>query len=80
MAATINVFLTCLLFLVIPSEVHPLPKDQFYPFGAKLGDAQLPKATEDVSSSEIRLKTPVKFFSREYSGIYVSCMITIWQL
>ena len=63
---------SCLL-LIWSSPVFSLPKDQFYPFGAKHGDANLPKGSEDVSTSEIRLKTPVKFFTREYSGIYVSC-------
>ena len=63
---------SCLLLI---STVFSLPKDQFYPFGAKNGDATLPKGSEDVSTSEIRLKTPIKFFTREYSGIYVSCSL-----
>jgi hypothetical protein len=62
---------SCLLFL-LASPGFSIPKDQFYPFGAKHGDSSLPEGIEDVSSAEIRLKTPIKFFTREYSGIYVS--------
>jgi len=66
-----TVFVCCLLSIFTP-HVLSISKDQFYPFGAKAGDLRLPKNSEDISSSELRLKTPIKFFSREYNGIYVS--------
>lgn len=66
-----------LFLLVLASEVRSLPKDQFYPFGANHGDAHLPKDVEDVSSPEVKLKTAIKFFTREYVGIYVSSMFPL---
>ena len=49
---------------------------QLYPFGSQNGDIELPaQIEEDVSSSEIRLNTPVKFFDREYKSIFVSAHI-----
>jgi hypothetical protein len=62
---------TFVIFSIFTPLVFSISKDQFYPFGAKAGDLKLPKNAEDISSSEIRLKTPIKFFSREYNGIYV---------
>ena len=69
-------FIVCCLLLVFTPFVLSISKDQFYPFGAKAGDSKLPKNSEDISSSELRLKTPIKFFSREYTGIYVSNIFT----
>jgi hypothetical protein len=45
---------------------------ELYPYGSVFGDKRLPEYMEDVSSPEVKLTTPVKFFRREYDTIYVN--------
>ena len=57
--------------------VDALEKHELYPFGAGVGDNKLPsvnqpKDEDDVSSTEVKLTTNIKFYSSEYDAIYVS--------
>ena len=57
--------------------VDALEKHELYPFRASVGDSKLPsvnqpKDEDDVSSTEVKLTTNIKFYSSEYDAIYVS--------
>ena len=45
---------------------------QLYPYGSQFGDQMLPNDVEDVSSSEIKLETSIKFFKRNHQSIFVN--------
>ena len=72
--------LLCVLLSIISNHnvyVDALEKHELYPFGMSVGDNKLPsvnqpKDEDDVSSSEIKLTTNIKFYSSEYDAIYVS--------
>lgn len=59
----------CIFASLPTSQTVDLP--DLYPFGTLEGDHRLPPDQEDISSHEIRLKTPVKFYSSVYTTIYV---------
>jgi len=44
---------------------------QLFPFGATQGDARL-DVGDDVSSSEVQLRTPIVFYDDIFSSLYVS--------
>ena len=69
MAVWARLIFAVLLF----SQVNALYVSDMYPFGEAFSDTKLDtEYDEDISSAEIKLDTNVKFFSREFSSIFVS--------
>ncbi|XP_064478042.1 nidogen-1-like [Ornithodoros turicata] len=61
-----------LVAAIILNAVHVqcLSKDDFFPFGPTVDQSLSPD--NDVSSSELQLSTPILFYGREYSTLYVN--------
>ena len=66
--------------LLCLSSANGVTRNDLFPYGSPSGDDRLPPDTEDISSPEINLNTPVKFFSREYGSVYVSSAKTYERL
>lgn len=71
-------YVGCFFFIALvnqPAQVHGNPVSlKFFPFGPQHDDNLLTKDVDDVSSPEVRLKTPVMFYGTQYTGIYVSLL------
>jgi len=63
--------LPLLALTTLASSSSALSSSDLFPFGASSEDSSLAAGAEDVSSSEVALNVPVKFFDREYGSIYV---------
>lgn len=67
-----NFLLQLLPFLTLTNAISVT---DLYPFGTRYGDKVLANQNqEDISSQEIKLNTTVQFFSRSYTGIFVSLL------
>jgi len=60
-----------LALLLLAGVVGAVPRDRLYPFGADHGDQRLPPSDEG-SSPEFELSTPVHFYDEVYNTLYVS--------
>jgi len=64
------------LFCVVFSQFHPVigssKSELLFPYGAEFNDQNLVNETDDFSSVEVELTTPVVFYEQSYSSIYVS--------
>lgn len=68
----------CISFAALPPQVHGNPLSlKLFPFGPQHEDILLTKDVDDVSSPEVRLKTPIMFYGTQYTGIYVSFIISL---
>lgn len=61
-----------LVLLTTLQAIFYLANCELFPNGARYGDQQLPKDVDDVSSSEIHLKTPILFYEQIFSSIYIN--------
>lgn len=62
----------CISLFTAPQQVHGNPLSlKMFPFGQHHEDTLLTKDVDDVSSPELRLKTPIMFYGTQYTGIYV---------
>lgn len=62
---------TCAGVLALLACASAVTRDQFYPHGPGYLDQNLPRGSE-VSSPEISLKVPIKFYGETYDTIFVS--------
>lgn len=63
-------FLSCLFYIS-----NGVPYKLFYPYGDDVGDKHL-EAGDDRSSNEIQLRTSISFYSRSYTSIFVSNLVS----
>lgn len=65
-------YIWCISLFTVPQQVHGNPLSlKMFPFGQHQEDTLLTKDEDDVSSPELRLKTPIMFYGTQYTGIYV---------
>ena len=63
-----------LLFFLLLCQFNPIKAQappKLFPFGLESIDSNLPRDVDDVASPELKLQTPIVFYSESYSGIYV---------
>ena len=78
-----------LLFIVLSIQGHQkccvnaIETSDLYPYGINAADNKLTPAhqstqEDDISSNEITLNTNIKFYSNEYTAIYVSIIVLLF--
>jgi len=55
--------------------ITAIDRRQLFPFGAAQGDTRM-EVGDDLSSSEVQLRTPIVFYDDLYSSLYVSATVS----
>ncbi|KAK7591209.1 hypothetical protein V9T40_002822 [Parthenolecanium corni] len=52
--------------------IDAVPLGRFYSYGPEVGDSELPKTQHEVSSPEISLRVPIKYYGESYTSLFVN--------